>query len=219
MATVRVLVADDDRINLRILRALLEEDGYEPFLVESGDAAIQAIEADPSFDLVLLDVVMTGMDGISVCRHLKEKPKTAHIPVILMSAIRQDDSSIQAGLEAGAEGYLLKPVEDIALRAWVRATLRINALQRELTQSRGNHAPSPEEVLKTFAKLSHAVNNPLQAIYASVDMLTLSLPENAEVDKLSTEIFEHAETIANLVAQASLHAKGLLAKPPSEQAG
>ena len=219
MASVRILVADDDRINLRILRALLEEDGNEPFLVESGDAALEALEADPSFDLVLLDVVMTGIDGISVCRHMKNNPKMAHIPVILMSAVRQDDSSIQDGLEAGAEGYLLKPVEDIAVRAWVRATLRISALQRELARSRGSHAPSREEVLRNFAKLSHAVNNPLQAIYASVDMLTLSLPESAEVDKLANEIFEHAERIAHLVAQASLHAKDVLGELPGEPAG
>lgn len=219
MATVRVLVVDDDRVNLRILRALLDKDGYEPTLVESGEAALEALDGDPSFDLLLLDVVMAGMDGISVCRHVKENPKTAHVPVILMSAIRRDDSSIEAGLEAGAVGYLLKPVEDIALRAWVRATLRISALQRELADSRGHHTPSVEDVLETFAKLSHAVNNPLQAVYAGVDMLTLSLPENAEVDELTSEIFEHAETIAGLVAQASLHAKDLLRESSGETAG
>ena len=206
----KILVADDDPVSLKVIAALLERDGYEPVTTESGRAAGEMVRADPSIELILLDVVMPDMDGITLCRELKADPRTAPVPVILVSGFRKDNSSIRAGLEAGAEGYLLKPIEDIALRAWVKATLRISSLQRELAVHTPGPSPSHRDVLERFVKLSHAVNNPLQALYASVDMLMLSLPENEEASALAVDIFAHAERVARVVAEASLEAKALL---------
>ncbi len=217
MANARLLIADDDVTSLKVLEQLLRKEGYESVPVGSGDEVFASLAAKGLPDLILLDVVLPDMDGIEVCRRLKSNPETAWIPVLLISALRRDDDSIRKGLEAGADGYLTKPVEDIALRAWVRATLRISSLHRELVK----RAPSPnlsfEELLRDFAKLSHAVNNPLQALYATVDMLMLSLPEDEECAKLVSEIFEHAERVAKLVAHASLQAKDVLhrSKPPT----
>ena len=113
-------------------------------------------------------------------------------------------------MNAGAEGFLLKPIESTALRAWVKATLRISALQRELAAKTTSADASLEEVLRRFSKLSHAVNNPLQALYAAVDILTLHLPEDAAMMALTVDILHYAEQVAQLVAQASLQAKALL---------
>lgn len=210
MDGTKILVADDDPVSLKVIARLLERDGYDPVTTDSGGAVAEMVRADPGIKLLLLDVVMPDVDGIAVCRELKEDPQTAHVPVILISGFRKDDTSIQAGLEAGAEGYLLKPIEDIALRAWVKATLRISSLQRELAAHTPGTAPSHSDALERFAKLSHAVNNPLQALYATVDMLMLSLPENEEASALAADIFEHAERVAKVVAEASLQAKALL---------
>jgi len=210
MDMTKILVADDDPVSLKVIAALLKRDGYDPVTTDSGRAAAEMVRTDPSIELLLLDVVMPDVDGITLCRELKEDPQTAHVPVILISGFRKDDSSIRAGLEAGAEGYLLKPIQDIALRAWVKATLRISSLQRELAAHTPGPAPSHSDVLERFVKLSHAVNNPLQALYATVDMLMLSLPENEDASALAADIFEHAERVARVVAEASLQAKALV---------
>jgi len=210
MDAAKILVADDDPVSLRVIRAFLERSGYDAATTASGRAAAEMVREDPAIKLLLLDVVLPDVDGIVLCRELKEDPRTAHVPIILVSGLRKDDQSVREGLEAGADGYLMKPIEDVALRAWVKATLRISALQQELAAQAPGPLPSHADALQGFAKLSHTVNNPLQALYATVDMLMLSLPESEEVSTLAADIFDHAERIAKLVAEASLQAEGLL---------
>jgi len=219
MADPRIFVIDDDPVSLKVIQALLRKEPYDLVTVNTGRDALDMLEDGPMADLILLDVVLPDIDGILVCRHLKTNPKTADVPVILMSGLRTDDSSIRDGLEAGAEGYLTKPVEEIPLRAWIKATMRINELQRELRGRKNGAEVTHQEVLEAFAKLSHAVNNPLQALYATVDMLSLALPDNEEVAALSADIFAYAEKVAKLVAQASIRAKSLIAAPPSGPSG
>jgi len=214
MGAARILIVDDDPVSLKTFRGLLEPAGYTLVEVKSGRGALEFLETDVAVDLVILDVVLPDLDGISICRRMKGDARTEHIPILLVSAIRKDNTSIREGLSAGAEGYLLKPIEDIALRAWVKAALHINALQRELAARHSEEAKSLEEVLKAFVKLSHAVNKPLQALYANMDMLTLSLPRDDKTNALTVEVLHHAEHVTQLVAQASLQAKALLATLP-----
>jgi CheY-like chemotaxis protein len=214
MRAARILIVDDDPVSLRTFRGLLQPEGYTLVEVNSGQGALELLQTDVAVDLVILDVVLPDLDGISICRRLKRDARTEHIPIILVSAIRKDDTSIREGLSAGAEGYLLKPIEDVALRAWVKATLRINALQRELAARHAKEVESLEEVLKAFVKLSHTVNKPLQALYANMDMLMLSRPRDDKTNALTVEVLHHAEHVAQLVAQASLQAKALLAALP-----
>ena len=203
----KILIVDDNHVNLTILRSLLNQDDYDLVAVDSGQAALDIVRANPVFDLVLLDVVMPDMDGLEVCKQLKDDSATSQIPIVLISAMRTDDESISRGLEYGADGYLAKPVEDIALRAWVKATLRISKLQRELDGQTGSAKPSEETVIQDFARLSHSVNNPLQALYAAADMLTLELPGDSTGRALVADILIQAERIADLVANASRVAK------------
>lgn len=219
MADSRIFVIDDDPVNLKVIRAFLHKEPYDLATANTGQGALDMLEDNPAADLILLDVVLPDIDGITVCRKLKQNPKTVDIPVILMSGLRKDDSSIRSGLDAGAEGYLTKPIEEIPLRAWIKATMRINELQRELHNRKNGTEGSHQEVLEAFAKLSHAVNNPLQALYASVDMLTLALPDSEEVAALSADIFAYAEKVAKLVAQASIRAKSLIRVNPPGPSG
>ena len=82
-------------------------------------------------DIVLLDVMMPGMDGFEVCRRLKANPKTAHIPVVMVTALDQPSDRVK-GLEAGADDFLTKPVDEIALIARVRSLVRLKAVTDEL---------------------------------------------------------------------------------------
>ncbi|HEV2056588.1 MAG TPA: response regulator [Methylomirabilota bacterium] len=121
-----VLIADDNAMNLDILQARLTAHGYEILTATDGEAALSlAREKHP--DLILLDVMMPGLDGLEVCRRLKGDPSLPFMPLIMVTA-RADSRDVVSGLEAGADEYLTKPVDQAALVARVKSMLRIKAL-------------------------------------------------------------------------------------------
>ena len=121
--TARVLVVDDIPANLRLLEAKLRAEYFEVALAASGPEAL-ALTAAWAPDIVLLDVMMPGMDGYEVCRRLKSQPATAHIPVVMVTALT-DQSERVRGLEAGADDFISKPVDTALLFARLRALLRM----------------------------------------------------------------------------------------------
>ena len=127
----RVLITDDNPTNVRILRARLAGEGYD--IVTAGDgeeALVVARETRP--DLILLDVMMPKLDGLEVCRRLKAMPDFPFTPIIIVTAMT-DAKDVVAGLEAGADEHLGKPVDHAALGARVRSMLRIKALHDTVT--------------------------------------------------------------------------------------
>src|SRR5438132_506721 len=122
-----ILVVDDVPDNVEILQLRLESQGYEVIAAGDGEAALTAIR-DRLPDLVLLDIMMPKLDGIATVKQLKADAALPFIPVILVTA-RADAKDVIAGLEAGGDDYLTKPVDQAALMARVRAMLRIKALQ------------------------------------------------------------------------------------------
>lgn len=128
--TARVLIVDDIPANVRLLQAKLEADYYEVLTATDGVAALHlAAEAQP--DIILLDVMMPGVDGYEVTRQLKNNPDTRHIPVILLTALdgREDRLS---GLEAGADDFMTKPVDDALLTARLQALVRLKQMVDDL---------------------------------------------------------------------------------------
>src|ERR687891_556447 len=122
----RILVVDDNSANLEILETRLARQGYEVITARDGDEAlISARHQSP--DLILLDVMMPGRDGIEVCRELKADPSLPFTPVILVTA-KADPDDIVAGLDAGGDEYITKPIDHAALVARVRSILRIKTL-------------------------------------------------------------------------------------------
>lgn len=115
----QVLIVDDDRFLLENLSKLLHREGWGVKTATSGEDALQAI-VQGKFDLLVLDVGLPGIDGISTCRQLR---KTSNIPVIMLTA-RSDTMDKVIGLEVGADDYLTKPFEPSELLARVRAQLR-----------------------------------------------------------------------------------------------
>lgn len=128
--TARVLVVDDIRANVKLLEARLTAEYFEVLTAMSGPEALEICERD-NCDIVLLDVMMPGMDGFEVCRRLKSNPDTAHIPVVMVTALDQTADRIK-GLEAGADDFLTKPVNDIALLTRVKSLVRLKMLTDEL---------------------------------------------------------------------------------------
>lgn len=122
----RILIADDNAMNRDILQARLAVHGYEILTAADGQEALdRGREAQP--DLILLDVMMPELDGFEVCRRLKADPSLPFMPVIMVTA-KTDSSDIVAGLEAGGDEYLTKPVDHAALVARIKSMLRIKTL-------------------------------------------------------------------------------------------
>ena len=123
----RLLIVEDDQMNLDILKTCLSPYGYEILMETDGEAGLAAAKKHRP-DLTILDVMMPRMDGIEVCRRIKRDPTSPFMPIILLTA-RTDSQDIVAGLDAGADEYLTKPVDQAALAARVRSMLRIKELQ------------------------------------------------------------------------------------------
>ncbi|MEM1193827.1 MAG: PleD family two-component system response regulator [Pseudomonadota bacterium] len=128
--TARVLVVDDLEPNVKLLEAKLRAEYFDVLGVFSGRDAIETARSEQP-DIILLDVMMPGMDGFETCRALKSMPETMHIPVVMVTALDQQADRI-AGLEAGADDFLTKPVEDVALFARVRSLTRLKMMTDEL---------------------------------------------------------------------------------------
>jgi two-component system cell cycle response regulator len=128
--TARVLVVDDVVANTKLLEARLAAEYFEVVTANNGPEALD-ICLSGQCDIVLLDVLMPGMDGIEVCRRLKADPRTVHIPVVMVTALDQPADRV-AGLEAGADDFLTKPVNDIALVTRVKSLVRLKMLTDEL---------------------------------------------------------------------------------------
>ncbi|WP_309645704.1 PleD family two-component system response regulator [Phenylobacterium sp.] len=123
-------MVDDIEANVRLLEAKLTAEYYEVLVAYDGPTAL-AIAAAEKPDIVLLDVMMPGMDGFQVCRRLKDDPETRHVPVVLVTALDGRADRI-AGLEAGADEFLTKPIDDVMLFARVRSLTRLKMVIDEL---------------------------------------------------------------------------------------
>ncbi len=122
MSRQRILVVDDEEDIRELVRLNLAREGYEVLDCETGERALPLSRATVP-DVVVLDLMLPGMDGLEVCRKLKADPKTGHIPVVILTA-KGEEADVVAGLEIGADDYVTKPFSGKVLVARVRRLLR-----------------------------------------------------------------------------------------------
>jgi len=130
--TARILVVDDVEANVRLLEAKLTLEYYDVVSCHDGATALKLAAAERP-DIILLDVMMPGMDGFETCRRLKADPETRHIPVVLVTALDGREDRIR-GLEAGADDFVTKPLDDVVLFARVRSLTRLKLIMDELRE-------------------------------------------------------------------------------------
>ncbi|ANK85287.1 MULTISPECIES: PleD family two-component system response regulator [Rhizobium] len=128
--TARILVVDDIPANVKLLEARLLAEYFDVMTAADGHEALAICERN-QVDLILLDIMMPGIDGFEVCERLKASQKTAHIPVVMVTALDQPADRVR-GLKAGADDFLTKPVNDLQLISRVKSLLRLKTLSDEL---------------------------------------------------------------------------------------
>src|SRR5947208_7493655 len=130
---MRVLIAEDDLVSRHILQATLHKWGYEVVVCTDGTEAWQVLQGDAAPHVLILDWMMPGMDGVQICRKVREVPQPSPAYIILLTA-RERSQDIVAGLQAGADDYLTKPFDREELHARMQAGLRILELQSNLAE-------------------------------------------------------------------------------------
>jgi len=128
---MRALVADDDRVMTAIVRRTLERRGFEVIVAHDGAEAWEILQRDAGIALTILDWMMPGIDGPELCRRIRQDASRAHMYVLLLTG-RDSPADLVAGLDAGADDYLIKPFDPKEFRARVDVGLRILTLQRRL---------------------------------------------------------------------------------------
>ena len=134
--SARVLIVDDVPANVRLLQALLEAEYFEVFTAMNGAEALDAVQRVKP-DIMLLDVMMPDMSGFEVCRRVKSNPHTRYLPIIMITALDQPEDRIK-GFQAGADDYLVKPIDEAALLTRLRSLVRFKFLLDELEGSIGD---------------------------------------------------------------------------------
>jgi two-component system alkaline phosphatase synthesis response regulator PhoP len=122
MAKEKILVVDDEEDILELLKYNLSREGYRVSCTTSGEKTLSLVETETP-DLILLDLMLPGMDGLEVARQLKDKPNTKNVPIVMLTA-KGEEADIVTGLELGADDYITKPFSPRILLARVRAVLR-----------------------------------------------------------------------------------------------
>ena len=154
--TARILVVDDTPANVKLLVDLLAAKGYRPVAAASGEEALARI-AEQVPDLVLLDIMMPGLSGYDVCRRIRDDPATALLPVVLCTSLDPKQERIH-GIEAGADDFIPKPINQQELFARVKSLLRIKALQDEVKAWNDRLEHRVQEQLAQMERLSRLKN-------------------------------------------------------------
>ncbi len=122
----RVLIVEDEPDQQELLRYNLTRDGFDVSCAGTGSQALALLEAETP-DVIVLDLMLPGVDGLEVCRTIRRRPQTQHVPIVMLTA-RSEDSDIVTGLELGADDYVTKPYSPRVLLARVRAVMRARAM-------------------------------------------------------------------------------------------
>ncbi|MDA0653001.1 MAG: PleD family two-component system response regulator, partial [Proteobacteria bacterium] len=194
--TARVLVVDDVPVNVKLLEAKLLVEYYEVVTAHDGVSALQ-VAHDQRPDIILLDVMMPGMDGYEVCRRVKADATTAHIPVVMVTALNEVSDRVR-GLEAGADDFLTKPVNDVALFARIRSLVR---LKRTSDEWRAREATAVE--LGVTGATDNAVN---EKAPGSILLATDGMWDKEAVTKTliaQGHKIDHADNDASAISMAS----------------
>jgi adenylate cyclase len=205
-----ILAVDDEPANLALLRKLLAREGYDVVEAVDGPSALLSIDEERP-DLVCLDVMMPGLDGIEVCRRVRLHPEHAGLPILLLTSLDRSEDKAR-GLEAGANDFLSKPFDQSELSARLRSLLRTKALQDRIADLLGRYVSESvaAEVLRDpFAVSLGGDRRDVSTLFADIRGYTTLAAEYAAEETLellnryltvvSSAVENHGGTVADLL--------------------
>lgn len=200
-----VLIVDDEERNIKLLKVYLKSEDYRLLGALNGEEALGMVSETPP-DLILLDVMMPGIDGLEVCRRLKGNEETKLIPIVIVTALQDKEARVKA-MEAGADDFLNKPVDKTELVVRVKSLLRIKSYQDDLVSSYGEISRKNEQ-LKDLERIKealmhmviHDLRNPLTGISLSLDIIRAGEKNLSESQLHATEnCLSHCRYLSQLV--------------------
>ncbi len=204
MEPYKILLVDDEPVNLKILSAMLAPEGYEISQAASGPEALSMVK-DILPDIVLLDVMMPEMDGFQVCQKLKEDEQTRIIPIVMVTAL-QEKIHRQQAMEAGADDFISKPVDRIELIIRVKSLLRIKKYQDELLKNysilkeKNRQLREAERVKEGLTHMIiHDLRGPLTSISMNIDLSVMKLEPDSPVKKYLENAQQHCAYLDQMI--------------------
>ncbi len=205
-----ILIVDDEPAGLHTLESILDGQGYQIVMAQSGPEALEKTRQLLP-DVILLDVMMPGMDGFEVCRTIRNDPLLAEIPILMLTAL-DDRKSLLNGLESGADDYITKPYDRYELRARLLGITRLNRY-RKLLNERANLEQAHEKLLSAYDATIEGWSHAMDLRDKETEGHTLRVTKLSE--QLGTIMGVEAEDLVYMRRGALLHDIGKLGVPDS----
>ncbi len=203
MAAPKILVVDDQPINVQLLKRKLEREGLVVVAAYNGLEALDLVAKDKP-DLILLDVMMPDMDGIEVCQRLQSNEETRPIPVIFITARTSKEGKLE-GLGVGAVDYITKPIDLDETLARVQTQLRFVAINREMADLQRRLAESRRvaTIGAVTQGIAHNLNNLLGIVIGYLDLVKAYYDKPEQVKKNAAHVEEAVQRIVAIIKQLS----------------
>ncbi len=167
----RILCADDEPLNLSLLKAMLLPRGYDVVVAANGLEALEEIRTG-RIDICLLDVSMPGMDGFAVCRQIKTAPLHRNIPVVMITSLEDNKANRIQGIEAGAEDFISKPFDSAEVLARIKMLLQVKSQHENTLNSAKELAESANCAKRQFlGNMSHEFRTPMNGVLGATQLL------------------------------------------------
>jgi two-component system, sensor histidine kinase and response regulator len=199
----RILIVDDQPINIKIIQRKIEKAGMEVLVASNGHECIQIVN-DQKPDIVLLDIMMPEMDGIETCRKLKADPETAETPIIFITA-KSAKEDVLTGLDIGAVDYITKPLELDETLARIRTQLRVRAMHRENIDLMNRLAEMrrTSTVGAITQGIAHNLNNLLGVVVGYMDLMKIGKHKPELVERSINSMESAIQRMVTIVSQLS----------------
>ena len=201
MSSPKILVVDDQPVNVQLLKRKLEREGILVTAAYTGGEALESVAKDKP-DLILLDVMMPDMDGMEVCQRLQELEDTRSIPIIFITARSSKESKLE-GLAVGAVDYITKPIDLDETLARVQTQLRFAAINREMfdLQRRLQEARRAAAIGAVTQGIAHNLNNLLGVVLGYLDLIKSNYNKPESVKKNADHVENAVQRIASIIKQ------------------
>lgn len=189
---MRILIAEDNSTSRFILERTLSKWGHEVVSVVDGGAAWETLQGNETPKLAILDWMMPGMDGLEICRRLRQIETAVATYVILLTA-KKDKKDIIRGLNAGADDYIVKPFDHDELRARIDVGRRVIELRTNLAEKE-----KLQGVLEMAGAICHELNQPLMALSGYSELLLMDMPEDGFQHKSIKKIKAQVDRVGDI---------------------